>query len=507
MRKILFVSVVTAVSVLSGKAMASEPKLVYGAPSCYDLGYPYEYVVEKPYSGYYELYPGGPKITIKMDGKYFDWSIDKQYGIDAVIVKGGYDANHYSYSPESYGDKGLYAPIDPKTYYPYDVSRVSFCYDYELKVKKDAYTSFKRLWYWMIDKSADYTNLVMMPYQVIKVDYTIKLDAKYVDSDFAVKGKISIYNPNPVKATIEAVYDVIYPDEIYAEVVCPYAMPGYGLAAYATATCEYYAKLPDSKPRVNKAIVTTKGAVAGAEGTADVVFSSDPTYETDECVYVTDSLNKDLYEEVCADDEYKTITYSLYVGPYDKCGKFEVKNVAYFKTNDTGTVGSDEQVVYVDVPCKNGCVRTQGYWKNHTKCDPKRADEVWEYLNQYDSACSYQAPAVKYGEKCYDGADLAFFCSGQTWKQVFETPPKGGNAYYILAKQYMAAVLNVHAGAATTPEVDSTLAYAEEFFEYAKPYDTLSKEKSAQLKKWADLLDKYNNGMLGVYHCSEEKTY
>ena len=86
------------------------------------------------------------------------------------------------------------------------------------------------------------------------------------------------------------------------------------------------------------------------------------------------------------------------------------------------------------------------------------------------------------------GANTPFFTSGQTWYQVFWTNPKGGSAYYILAHQYMAAKLNILAGAASTPQVDATIAWAETFFGTYGPNSTLSKAVRQQAIAAAGLL-------------------
>ncbi len=69
------------------------------------------------------------------DNVYFDWS--STLGMDAVIVKGGPNANAYVYVPEVYGDTGLHSPINPENQQPYGISHIEFCYDYEVDVRKD----------------------------------------------------------------------------------------------------------------------------------------------------------------------------------------------------------------------------------------------------------------------------------------------------------------------------------------------------------------------------------
>jgi hypothetical protein len=123
----------------------------------------------------------------------------------------------------------------------------------------------------------------------------------------------------------------------------------------------------------------------------------------------------------------------------------------------------------VPVTTQTGCTYTQGYYKNK-------------------------------------GASLLpsgmFHASGQTYLAVLQTPPKG-NAYYILAHQYIAAWMN--AKSASVPgDVQTALTQAGAYFATggitpASPYSaTYTKEK---LTGWADLLARYNEGSVGPGHC------
>ena len=76
-----------------------------------------------------------------------------------------------------------------------------------------------------------------------------------------------------------------------------------------------------------------------------------------------------------------------------------------------------------------GCTLTQGYWKTHSIYGPaSKPNDTWDLILP-------------------DGPDTYFFFSGQTYIEVLNTPPKKGNAYYILAHQYIAAELNFLDGA------------------------------------------------------------
>ena len=77
-------------------------------PSCADLGDNFDEIkFDPPISG--TISKDGMVITILADGTIVDWS--SNFGIDAVIVKGGPNANVVWYDPESTGDTGLTALI------------------------------------------------------------------------------------------------------------------------------------------------------------------------------------------------------------------------------------------------------------------------------------------------------------------------------------------------------------------------------------------------------------
>jgi hypothetical protein len=119
-----------ALLVLPAAASATSvaPVSYAGNPSCADLGYTHELKFDPPAAG-----------SKSADGVTVDMSLDSdQYGtlvnwtssapIDAVIVKGGPNANAYVYVSSSSGDAGLHAPFNgPEKYY--GLSHVNFCWD------------------------------------------------------------------------------------------------------------------------------------------------------------------------------------------------------------------------------------------------------------------------------------------------------------------------------------------------------------------------------------------
>ncbi len=164
----------------------------------------------------------------------------------------------------------------------------------------------------------------------------------------------------------------------------------------------------------------------------------------------------------------------------------------FFNENDGGTVyftyyaydhcTRDEVTCSFTVPdCPDGCTLTQGYWKTHGDPATSKYDPVWDNI----------------------GPSTMFYLSGQTYMEVMWTET-ADNAYYILASQFIAATLNVYAGASPTP-VATELADAAVLFSMYTPAQILGLPGSSLLRQQfialALQLDLYNRGLLGVVHC------
>jgi uncharacterized repeat protein (TIGR01451 family) len=92
-------------------------------PGCDDLGDPDLASLTK-----FDPPNSGTKdgVTITVNNPLFDWT--SLVGIDAVIVKGGDNANVYFYDEET-SDTGLHAPINPNNDKPFGLSHIEFCID------------------------------------------------------------------------------------------------------------------------------------------------------------------------------------------------------------------------------------------------------------------------------------------------------------------------------------------------------------------------------------------
>jgi hypothetical protein len=168
----------------------------------------------------------------------------------------------------------------------------------------------------------------------------------------------------------------------------------------------------------------------------------------------------------------------------------DIRNAAFVKIlNHSGSLGKptgpEPKATYSGEfpppPCTVdvSCVNTQGYWGN-------KPDVIW--------------PAP------YDRSAL-FFNSGLTWQNVLDAST-GGNGYIILAKQYIAAVLNQARGEDVPSGVQDILDLSYAFFTAASaPADACPLNSSCGLQKtWGGILDSYNNGTYpgGPPHCEDE---
>jgi len=192
-----------------------------------------------------------------------------------------------------------------------------------------------------------------------------------------------------------------------------------------------------------------------------------------------------------------TFTYSRTItAPLHSCDSFDVTNdVEVLDGNPDLPFATDSLTIHVNVHCheNNGCTLTQGYWKTHSAQGPAPFDANWNNIT----------PSAE---------NTPFFFSGQTWFQVFWTSAAGGNAYYILAHQYEAAVLNKLNGASSTSAVDAAITAAAGWFNnaahtpaYAGGLSGNNAERK-MLLGWATTLGNYNSGLIGPGHCSEDSS-
>lgn len=380
-----------------------------------------------------------------------------------------------------------------------------------LRARKTAETSFNRSYSWAIEKThAESPPLQLTEGQTYEVPYTITATATASTSELSVSGIVSVENTNPVRAaTLVSINDTLAG-------VGPITLdcPSMIVPPSSILECSYTATLPDDQSRLNTAVATQQNFHYGVDGTptpigtteytgsAMVVAAGAPESETDACVTLFDDYLGDTSDlgAVCADESpaVRMFTGAITIEADTDC-EFEVENVARFVAGDSGATGSDSTVIAVErTDCDDeaeGCVLTPGYWKTHSSNGPAPYDDNWEMI----------------------GEDTAFFLAVDkdgnplSWYDVLWEKPKG-NAYFTLARAYIAATLNGMNGAEASEQVLDALEEAETFFEtYTIAQIGALRGNRAprpRILELAGILDMYNNGVggLGPDSCSEDET-
>jgi len=423
---------------------------------------------------------------------------------------------------------------------------------FALTTDKTATPSYTRTWTWTVSKTSTHAGqtIDLSVGQIVFEPYTVVYGATKADTKIQVAGSITVSSPagapNNRTVTISDVYTgggtlLIGQCTVSGGDTGNVANPYTDLDAGETVTCPYTITLTSvpSASATNTATATLanipSGTTAFSSSAKTVTFGA-PTTEIDETITISDTVPAGA---VCTGTNTpvtgctagnppptgvpsgtltattspysKTFTYTRIIGPFQvaDCGDHNVDNTAGFVTNDTGTLGSQSVHIVAHVPCPTGCTLTQGYWKTHSIRGPAPFDPTWNQL----PVLPY-APADSYVPLGGTAENLAFFYSGQTWYQVFWTSPKGGNAYYILAHQYMAAVLNLlkpnpaTPPAAVTAALNSALALFQNALNTPLTIGSLS-GGSATRAVWISLastLEAFNTGAIGPGHCTEDKT-
>jgi hypothetical protein len=154
-------------------------------------------------------------------------------------------------------------------------------------------------------------------------------------------------------------------------------------------------------------------------------------------------------------------------------------------TTTTGTTGTTTTPPPPPPP-EEGCTLTPGYWKTHADPSRKQFDDTWLAVG---------------------GPDAPFFGSGQTYIEVLNADKSTGNAYYILAFQWIAAQLNQLAGASITGAAAAAFADGQTLLSSHTPSEIGALSGDDPLRQQfislAGILDDYNNGVIGPGHCPE----
>jgi hypothetical protein len=364
---------------------------------------------------------------------------------------------------------------------------------------------------WEITKTADASEVTLSCDQTFDVNYTVTVRKVARTGEHFPEGTIRVTNTTAAPVTITDLDDIVQASTNPAiqepmDVTCPVAFP-YVMAAGEVLDCTFEGHVLEPTEiqirDLNEAIATFSGPVTASSGL--IPFATQSMGQTDTCVHVEDDLFGLLSASSCPPAGTDAVfQYTMPVGPFGSSGVYNVVNTASFYGTDSGPGGAPDSpplpgsasgeaswTVVATVECETGgCTLTQGYWKTHSEFGPAPYDNTWAEL-----------PGGL-------GASTLFLNTTVTWYNLFWTPPSGGNAYIQLAHQWMAATLNVLAGA--DAPAGGILATAQTLMTNNPGCRTGSCPASVrnQMRSLASTLDSYNNGTLpgGPEHCDGEPT-
>lgn len=385
-------------------------------------------------------------------------------------------------------------------------------YCHVLRIVRSIDVGQDRAWTWRISKThAEDEPLMLTAGQTYNVPYTITAVASLDGAALAASGQVEVINTNPVKpATLESV-SVDVSGIGAAAVDCPSLL----IAAGSSLVCSFSIDLPDDAQRTATVTVvqlnfdhaldgaaTPNGDTRTFVGYLDIDPAGATGSETDRCVDLSDDYLGQTHDlgVACADDSpvVRSFTGPIVIDEDSAC-ELTVANLARLVTQDSGTELTDTTelvVLRTDCDAGSGCVRTPGYWGTHSVYGPAPTDPVWALV----------------------GEDTPFFLATDaegdalSWYQVLGTAPRRGNAYFILARAYIAATLNGLSGASASDQVQDALAEAETLFSTwtVQQVGALrgNQPPRPRMIELAGILDQYNNGIgdIGPDSCSEEAT-
>jgi hypothetical protein len=343
------------------------------------------------------------------------------------------------------------------------------------------------------------------------------------------------------------------------DVDCPSGAPTTGpwtIAAGGSLVCSYSGDSDGTTPGTNTATATQQNYARAADGTATASGTTDytgtagftmndPDIEVYACVDVYDLFSVGLDEatltlldtvlleqdgaqegdaSLCNEDAPVSFSFSYTPDmpwfsadppaseedpPLCELLVDNTADVYPYDTMDPLLATDSVRTVIQNADCVFGCTLTQGYWKTHSAYGPAPYDDNWTKVGDMTEGSPWVVLGLE--DSCDSGQcgeDTPFFGSGQSWYEVLWTPPKG-NAYYILAHQFIATTLNV-LNEADPSEIADDWGAAKALFEACDPAD-ISKRGGGScsargFKTLASILDDYNNGLIGPGHCSEDDT-
>lgn len=342
---------------------------------CQSAGFDYGIKLDTGEPATYTYPPDGGKweglghtgsLTVTISDEH-TFSFTASPPVAAVLVKA---ANHYDILPGGSEGTDLTPSISN------GISHISFCYnegptpEEHLTVSKTAVTSFHRTHNWTLDKVADPSEVWLYApggagSGTADVDWDVTVGyAGFTDSDYTVSGTVTVTNDGPLAAAVTGVADAmtLNADPIAVAVLCPvdFAVDVAFLQHGESIACNYSVTGLTAAQAVDGTNVVTVTSLAGrsySNDPVDVLWSDDPTTETNKTVTLTDV--SDIPGAGTTGMEFTAPMGGLlhYSNTFDwagygTCGDFAYDNTATLWGDESSVIDAKTESVSAHVQCR-----------------------------------------------------------------------------------------------------------------------------------------------------------
>ena len=356
---------------------------------------------------------------------------------------------------------------------------------YDIDPSKNAEPWWEREFDWTIDKSVEPTELTFLKGESGEVTYTITITKFAVRDEFKVNGTITIVNNNPEKTAEVHVYDKVkVGDDIVPGTLLD--LGAWTIPPEGTLYLEYEItfEAEDGVLYTNEVQVYLNNYRWNLDlsrvflDTTEFTATADFTFDEPTSL-VDDSATVEEYEDVppefsasvdygphgmppwtVTDSNIISFTKNITEVSAEACVWYRLPNTVTLTEIDTLTVYEASAEVRIHIPF----TATVGYWKNHR--------DEWVDLDP----------------------DALFPRTDYTYMDVLWMSAASGDASVILAQQYIAAVLNMHAFGVPT-YIEGAIIEAEAYLaDWPPGSDPPNAEgPRADMIHLADLLEDYNS--------------
>jgi len=469
---------------------AAALSLIPRGATCADLGLGNQQLtLATPVNGTYSL-DGTNSFTFLYDDdgtdsvfKFFNSTIR----ITGVMASNGSRTLVWEMPEGQTGYGSLHGPPDPTTGFISTPEEVSFCYDYELRVQPSPFALHTQRPSWSITKSGRSDFVTLAEGQEEPVDYEVRVNPGAVSpAGQLVTGPLFVRNGSPHTITVGSLSTMV--GDIAATITCPTAPP-FTMAPFTLLECSFRAEVPDTTDRnvVGSGSSTHGLKVSTQEVVASFASHTTGTTTIDRCIAVRDDaapFNDHFLGTACVEEGPKTFNFSTDIGPF-ACGNFAATSTASYQGLDSGATGNASWTINGEVACNPGCTLGAGYWRRHSDASPKRYNPIWNLIGP-------------------EGENTPFFTSGSSHYEAISRPIEG-NAYWTLARAYVAMKLNNLNGARFAAANQTHFNNATNLLTSYAPAQVAGNNtlRKTFVKAAADLKD-FNSGRTGPGRCTSK---